>query len=54
VPLKYRNEYMEVGGGVKAKLYDHVSLFANADYQFSVTGFRRDGVKGGAGLRYTW
>src|SRR5262245_26726047 len=54
VPLKYRNEYMEVGGGVKAKLYDHVLLFANADYQFSVTGFRRDGVKGGAGLRYTW
>jgi outer membrane autotransporter protein len=35
----------------------NVSLYANADYQFAVAntdGGRRDGVRGAAGVRYTW
>ena len=35
----------------------NVSVYANADYQFSVgdtDGGRRDGVRGAAGVRYTW
>jgi|GEM_PF-6419800 len=54
VPLIYRNQYVEVGGGLKASLNAHLSLFGNADYQFAVTSYRRDGVKGSLGLRYTW
>jgi len=54
VPLRVQNQYMEVGGGVKARLNADLSVFANADYQFAVTSFRRNGVKGGVGLRYIW
>jgi outer membrane autotransporter protein len=35
----------------------NVSFYANADYQFAVgntVGGRRDGVRGAAGVRYTW
>ena len=35
----------------------NVSLYANADYQLAVgdtDGGRRDGIRGAAGVRYTW
>ena len=33
----------------------NVSFYANADYQLSVgNGGRRNGVRGAAGVRYSW
>jgi outer membrane autotransporter protein len=35
----------------------NVSFYANADYQIAVSdtdGGRRDGIRGAAGVRYTW
>ena len=35
----------------------NLSLYANADYQFAVSDNdrdRRDGIRGAAGVRYTW
>ena len=45
------------GRGLTVKTSANVSLYANADYQLSVgdtDGGRRNGVRGAAGIRYTW
>jgi outer membrane autotransporter protein len=57
VPLLEQATRLQLGGGVSVRMDAHVSLFANADYQFAVgdtDGGRRDGVRGAAGVRYTW
>ena len=39
------------------KVNTNVSFYANADYQLAVgntDGGKRDGVRGAAGVRYTW
>jgi outer membrane autotransporter protein len=57
VPLLDRGQRLELGGGVTAKLNASISFYANADYQFAVgdtPGGERNGVRGAAGLRYTW
>ncbi len=57
VPLLEQATRVQLGGGVSVRMNAHVSLFANADYQFAVgdtDGGRRDGVRGAAGVRYTW
>ena len=57
MPLLERATRVQLGGGVSARMNAHVSLYANADYQFAVgdtDGGRRDGIGGTAGVRYTW
>ena len=57
VPLLEQATRLQLGGGVSVRMNAHVSLFANADYQFAIgdtDGGRRDGVRGAAGVRYTW
>jgi outer membrane autotransporter protein len=42
---------------VTARIKSDLSLYAQAGYQFAVSGTdggKRDGVKGDLGLRYTW
>jgi outer membrane autotransporter protein len=57
VPLQTRGTLLQLGGGVTAKLNANVSLFANADYEFTVGGSggeKQNGVRGTLGARYTW
>jgi outer membrane autotransporter protein len=57
VPLLERATRLQLGGGLSVKMNANVSLYANADYQFAVgdtDGGRRDGIRGAAGVRYTW
>ena len=57
VPLLEQAIRLQLGGGVSLRMTANVSLYANADYQFAVAntdGGRRDGVRGAAGVRYTW
>ena len=57
VPLLEQATRLQLGGGLSVKVNTNVSFYANADYQFAVgntDGGRRDGVRGAAGVRYTW
>ncbi len=57
VPLLEQATRLQLGGGLTVKLNTNVSLYANADYQFAVgntDGGTRNGVRGAAGVRYTW
>ena len=57
VPLLEQATRLQLGGGLSVRMNANVSLYANADYQFAVgdtDGGRRDGVRGAAGVRYTW
>ena len=57
VPLLEQATRLQLGGGVSVRMNANVSLYANADYQFAVgdtDGGKRDGVRGAAGVRYTW
>ncbi len=57
VPLLEQATRLQLGGGMSLRMNANVSLYANADYQFAVAntdGGRRDGVRGAAGVRYTW
>jgi len=57
VPLLEQATRLQLGGGVSVRMNANVSFYANADYQFAVgdtDGGRRDGIRGAAGVRYTW
>ena len=57
VPLLEQATRLEFAGGLSAKLLPGFTLYAQAGYQFAVSGTdggRRDGVKGNFGVRYTW
>ncbi len=57
VPLLERASRLQLGGGLSVRMNTNLSLYANADYQFAVgdtDGGRRDGIRGAAGVRYTW
>ncbi len=57
VPLLEQATRLQLGGGLSVRMNANVSLYANADYQFAVgntDGGRRDGIRGAAGVRYTW
>jgi outer membrane autotransporter protein len=57
VPLLEQATRLQVGGGLSARMNVNVSFYANADYQFAVGNSdrgRRDGLRGAAGVRYTW
>jgi outer membrane autotransporter protein len=57
VPLLEQATRLQLGGGLSMRMKGNVSFYANADYQFSVgdsDGGRRDGIRGAAGVRYTW
>jgi outer membrane autotransporter protein len=57
VPLLEQANRLQLGGGLSVRMKTNVSFYANADYQLSVgdtDGGRRNGVRGAAGVRYTW
>ena len=57
VPLLEQANRLQLGGGLSVRVNTNASLYANADYQFAVgdtDGGRRNGVRGAAGVRYTW
>jgi outer membrane autotransporter protein len=57
VPLLEQATRLQLGGGVSVRMNANVSFYANADYQFAVgdtDGGTRNGVRGAAGVRYTW
>jgi outer membrane autotransporter protein len=57
VPLLEQATRLEFAGGLSAKLLPGLSVYAQAGYQFAVSGTdggRRDGVKGDFGVHYTW
>jgi outer membrane autotransporter protein len=57
VPLAEQATRLEFAGGLSAKILSGLSLYAQAGYQFAVSGTdggRRDGVKGDFGVHYTW
>lgn len=57
VPLREEATRLEFAGGLSAKLLPGLSLYAQAGYQFAVSGTdggRRDGVRGDLGVHYTW
>ncbi|WFU69609.1 autotransporter outer membrane beta-barrel domain-containing protein [Bradyrhizobium sp. CB2312] len=57
VPLVERATRLEFAGGLSAKLLPGLSLYAQAGYQFAVSGTdggRRDGVRGNLGVHYSW
>jgi outer membrane autotransporter protein len=57
VPLLEQANRLQLGGGLSVKVNTKLSFYANADYQLSVgdtDGGRRNGVRGAAGVRYTW
>ena len=57
VPLLEQANRLQLGGGLSVRMNTNVSLYANADYQLSVgdtDGGRRDGIRGAAGVRFTW
>jgi outer membrane autotransporter protein len=48
---------LQLGGGLSVRMNANVSFYANADYQLAVSDTdrgRRNGVRGAAGVRYTW
>ena len=56
-PLESAITLVELGGGLTARINAHVSVYANADYEFAVgatDGDRQNGVRGAFGVRYTW
>jgi outer membrane autotransporter protein len=57
VPLLEQANRLQLGGGLSVRMNANVSLYANADYQFSVgdtDGGRRNGIRGAAGVRFMW
>jgi outer membrane autotransporter protein len=57
VPLAEQATRLEFAGGFSAKILPGLSFYAQAGYQFAVSGTdggRRDGVKGDVGVHYTW
>ena len=57
MPLLQQANRLQLSGGVSVQMNVNVSLYANADYQFSVgdtDGGRRDGIRGTAGVRFAW
>ena len=57
VPLLAQATRLEFAGGFSAKILPGLSLYAQAGYQFAVSGTdggRRDGVKGDFGVHYPW
>ena len=57
VPLLEQATRLQLGGGLSVRMNANVSLYANADYQFAVgntDGGQRNGIRGAAGVRYTW
>ena len=57
VPLLEQATRLQLGGGLSVNVNRNVSFYANADYQLAVgntDGGKRDGVRGAAGVRYTW
>ena len=57
VPLLQQANRLQLGGGLSVVMNTNVSLYANADYQFAVGNTddaKRNGVRGAAGVRYTW
>ena len=57
VPLLERATRLEFAGGFSAKLLRGLSIYAQAGYQFAVSGTdggTRDGVRGDLGVHYTW
>ncbi|MGY8662713.1 autotransporter outer membrane beta-barrel domain-containing protein [Bradyrhizobium sp. UFLA05-109] len=57
VPLLEQATRLEFAGGLSAKIIPGLSLYAQAGYQFAVSGTdggKRDGVKGNFGVRYSW
>jgi outer membrane autotransporter protein len=57
VPLAEQATRLEFAGGLSAKILPGLNLYAQAGYQFAVSGTdggRRDGVKGDFGVHYTW
>jgi len=56
-PLLEEGNRLQLGGGLNVRMNVNASLYVNADYQLSVgdtDGGRREGLRGGAGVRYTW
>ena len=55
VPLLERATRLQLGGGLSVRMNTNVSFYANADYQFSIgDSDGRNGIRGAAGVRYTW
>ena len=57
VPLLQDATRLEFAGGLSAKILPGLSLYAQAGYQFAVSGTdggRRDGVRGDVGVHYAW
>ena len=57
VPLREEATRLEFAGGFSARILRGLSLYAQAGYQFAVSGTdggRRDGVKGNFGVHYAW
>jgi outer membrane autotransporter protein len=57
VPLLEKATRLEFAGGLSAKILPGLSLYAQAGYQFAVSGTdggTRDGVRGDLGVHYTW
>ena len=57
VPLLEQATRLQLGGGLSVRMNANVSFYANADYQFAVgdtDGGQRNGIRGAAGVRYTW
>ena len=57
MPLLQEANRLQLGGGLSVRMNANVSLYANGDYQFSVgdtDGGKREGIRGAAGVRYTW
>ena len=57
VPLLEQATRLEFAGGLSAKLLPGLTLYAQAGYQFAVSGTdggKRDGVKGNFGVHYAW
>jgi outer membrane autotransporter protein len=57
VPLLEQATRLQLGGGLSVRMNANVSFYANADYQFAVgdtDGGQRNGIRGAAGMRYTW
>ncbi len=57
VPLLEQAYRLQLGGGLNMKMNSRLSFYVNADYQLAVgdtDGGKRNGVRGAAGLCYTW
>jgi outer membrane autotransporter protein len=57
VQLLEASRQLELGGGLTTKVSANLSFYVNGDYLFAVgdtDGGKRNGVRGAAGLRYTW